>query len=136
MTIFCIPKVRQECGDVTMIFNNAGITGPLGKCWETDLNYAVKTFDVNLFSHWYIMREFLPAMIRKNKGHIIPTCSVAGFVPGKNGAPYVGTKHAVNGYYHCLKEDLRDSHSSVNVSIVYPGHIHTNMTANVDLTSK
>ena len=119
-----------------MIFNNAGITGPVGKCWEADLNLAQKTFEVNLFAHFYILREFLPKMIAKNKGHVIPTCSFAGFAWMRDIAPYVGSKHAVHGYYECLKEDLRGIASDVKVSIVYPGLIATQMTAPFDFTTK
>ena len=37
-----------------------------------------KTMSVNVISHHYTVREFLPAMLQKNKGHIVTIASVAG----------------------------------------------------------
>jgi len=43
-----------------------------------------KTLEVNTLAHLYTIREFLPDMIRLNKGHVVTICSLAGViaVPG------------------------------------------------------
>ena len=128
-------KVRKEVGEVTMILNNAGILSAVGRCWEVDLKHAKKVFEVNVFAHWYILQEFLPQMIRRNKGHIIATCSISGFLWCPEWATYASSKHAVKGYYDSLKEDLRRLKpvSDIKVSLVYPALVATNLTSRFKL---
>ena len=75
-------------------------------------------------------------MVQNNRGHVVATCSLAGFCHLNNGAPYIAAKHAILGYYNCLKEDLRVASSNVCVSLVYPGIIDTNMIAPYDFYFK
>ena len=131
-------QVSKDAGDVTMIFNNAGIMGPVGKSWDLDLNLGKKTFEINLFSHWYILREIFPRMMKNEKGHVIGICSIAGFLWCPEWATYAASKHAVKAYYEGLEEDLRfrSPNSKIKITLVYPGLIATNMTKPFKLEQK
>ncbi|EAT85089.1 hypothetical protein HBI56_075370 [Parastagonospora nodorum] len=90
-------EVLQTHGDATVLINNAGIgSGKL--VLETSNAESEKLLKVNLLSHLTLIREFLPGMLRKNKGHIVTIASMASFLaaPGlldycisKVGALYV-----------------------------------------------
>ena len=117
-----------------MLFNNAGISGKIGTVWELEKKSVEKVLNVNLLSHFSTLREFLPAMIAKNKGNVIATCSILGFLWGKNGAPYVASKHGLKASMECLKEELRGANANnVKVSLVYPSLTYTNIVAGIQL---
>ena len=130
--IYIFIQVRNDVGDVTMLFNNAGICGPLGPCWKMDVSQVKKTLDVNLLASFITVKEFLPAMIQRNKGHIIATCSMAALVCTGFSAPYSASKHGLKAFSNDLREDLRKIGPNLNIfiSTVFPAFINTNMIAN------
>jgi all-trans-retinol dehydrogenase (NAD+) len=70
-------KARETFGPVTILVNNAGIVS--GKpILEISDQMMKKTLEVNTLAHLYTIREFLPDMIRLNKGHVVSICSLAG----------------------------------------------------------
>lgn len=44
-----------------------------------------------------MLRAFLPAMKKRNEGHIVATSSVAAFTCAANIVPYAATKFGVTG---------------------------------------
>lgn len=51
-----------------------------------------KIFGVNLLSHFTTVKEFLPDMLKQNKGHIVTVASMASFVAVPGIADYAATK--------------------------------------------
>ncbi|CAO2650902.1 Nn.00g091990.m01.CDS01 [Neocucurbitaria sp. VM-36] len=71
--------IRRIYGDPSVLVNNAGIA--IGKTvLETSNAECQKLFQVNLISHFVLIREFLPGMLRMKKGHIVTIASMASFV--------------------------------------------------------
>jgi len=72
-------EIRAAHGDPTVLINNAGI----GLCHtilggtETGIR---KTFEVNTLAHFWTTREWLPAMVRRDHGHVVTVASLASFV--------------------------------------------------------
>ena len=68
--------VQAKFGTVTVLVNNAGIVSAKA---TTDLSDQMieRTFAVNTLSHFYTIKEFLPAMIEKKRGHIVTIASMA-----------------------------------------------------------
>jgi short-subunit dehydrogenase len=69
--------IRRDVGEITMIVNNAGISHfkSFMECSEDEF---ISTLRVNLFSSYWILKEFLPSMISKNHGHIVTIANSAG----------------------------------------------------------
>lgn len=120
----------EEYGDLDVLFNNAGIEGPLSELaeWETDEIDPV--IDVNLKGVFYGMKYGIDAMLATGGGSIINTSSV-GAAAGINGrAMYCATKAGVNGLTRTgaieyAKDDIR-------VNSVLPGTIDTPMIRRSD----
>lgn len=112
-------------GTVTIIFNNAGIA-EFGNFLQLTNNQIEKTFQVNLLSHLWIIRQFLPEMVTLNHGRIINTCSVGGLMASTHILPYVSSKFAVNGYTEALRAELALlKHDGVHCTTVYPYFVKT-----------
>ena len=112
-----------------MLFNNAGIAGKVATMWDLTAADAKKLYDVNFFSHFTTINEFVPAMVQRGRGHIVANCSITGFLYGPKGTCYVSCKHAMTAAMDCLKEDLRVEGvgDKVKVTTVYPSVTETNI---------
>lgn len=125
--------MKEEVGEVSVIINNAGIM-PCHSFLSHNPREIERAFQVNVFAHFWILREFLPEMIARNHGHIVTVSSAAGLIPTRNLVPYCGTKHAVCGYIDALKEELRHDPARPNkiqFTTVYPFSCKTNLIQNV-----
>lgn len=99
--------VRKEVGDVTMLINNAAIVRG-SKFLDSKDDDIKKTFDVNIISHYYTTRAFLPSMLKKDYGHIVTISSAGGMIGGSNLTDYSATKFATFGFNEALRVELRN----------------------------
>jgi len=118
-----INQVLNRFGQIDILFNNAGIT-QRGLFEKTDINVFKKVMDVNFFGSLYCTKAALPNLI-KSKGMIIVNESIAGVAPLLGRTGYSASKHALHGMFTSLRCELR--HKGVNVMIVCPGFIKTNL---------
>lgn len=54
-----------------------------------------------------MFEAFLPAMMKKNSGHVVALSSMAGICGLNNLVPYCGAKFAVRGIMEALREEFR-----------------------------
>lgn len=84
-------RIRKEVGDPTVVFNNAGLTR--GKSvLEGQYQDVQLTMKVDLIAPFLILKEFLPAMIQRNHGHILASSSMSALIPPANLADYGASK--------------------------------------------
>jgi short-subunit dehydrogenase len=70
----------------------------------------------------------LPAMVARDRGHLVGIASLAGFRGLPKSAAYSASKSAVIAFLESLRVDLRDT--AVDVTTVCPGYVKTELTAN------
>jgi NAD(P)-dependent dehydrogenase (short-subunit alcohol dehydrogenase family) len=111
------------------LINNSGIsvTGPVE---HLRIDEVIKNFDVNVFGIFRVTKMFLPLLgtekdHRSAPGRILNISSVAGKLAPPFMAPYVGTKHAVEGISHCLRRELLPY--GIDVVTIGPGPILTSI---------
>lgn len=115
--------VEKKFGRVDILVNNAGIGNFAGKLHELPPDEFDRILHTNLRGPYYLMRAFVPLMIRAAHGHVINISSLAGKNPVPNGAAYAASKWGLNGLSISTAEELR-SHN-IRVSIVCPGSVAT-----------
>lgn len=57
--------------------------------------FTEKIFKVNIVSHFTLIQEYMPDMVKNNKGHIVGVASLASFVGAPGIVDYAATKAAV-----------------------------------------
>ena len=118
-----VRKVIKEQGRIDVLYNNAGwgLYAPVEEVTEEDLRYQM---EVNVFGTNNVTRAVIPYMREQNSGRILVTSSMGGKIYMPLGAWYHASKHAVEGYFDCLRLELK--HFNIDVVIIEPGAINTN----------
>ena len=119
---------RSAFGPVTILINNAGIVS--GKT-TLDLSESMirRTMDVNTISHLYTIKEFLPEMIAKKKGHIVSIASMAGLVGIPGLSDYCASKFGAVAIDEALRLELKKNghFPYVKTTLICPYFIDTGM---------
>lgn len=115
-------------GTVTVLVNNAGIVSAEQISNLSD-QMVERTMAVNTNSHFYTIKEFLPGMIEKKRGHVVSIASMAAFM----GIPMLGDYTASKAGAFMCNESLRHElnkfgHSSyIKTTVICPYFINTGM---------
>ena len=116
--------VAARHGRVTLLINNAG-AALLGTFEEISVDDFRWLMNVNFWGVVYGVRYFLPILKRQPRAHIVNLSSVFGLVAPVGSGAYSASKFAVRGFTEALRHELEGS--SVFVSCVHPGGIHTDI---------
>jgi len=120
-------KVLAEFDQVDILVNNAGIV--TGKSFlNAPDSLVTKTMDVNVNSHFWTVKNFLPGMLERNHGHIVTVASAAGLFGGPILVDYCASKFAAVGFTESLRSELSTSgKTGVRTTLVCPYVINTGM---------
>lgn len=115
-------------GSVDAIINNAGIIQPFVRVNDLSFEAIHKVMDINFFGLLAMTKAFLPLLLKRPEAHIVNVSSMGGFLPVPGQSVYGASKAAVKLLTEGLYAELRET--NVHVSVVFPGAINTNITAN------
>ncbi|MEG2235860.1 MAG: SDR family NAD(P)-dependent oxidoreductase [Clostridia bacterium] len=123
--------------DIDILINNAGF-GVFGEFTETNLDKEISMINTNIIAVHVLTKLFLKDMKIKNKGYILNTASLAGFMPGPLMSAYYATKSYVIRLSESITAELKKSNSNVSISVLCPGPVDTNFNnvANVKFSIK
>jgi NAD(P)-dependent dehydrogenase (short-subunit alcohol dehydrogenase family) len=113
--------IREAFSDPSIVFNNAGIS-VVGAVHEVSDDDWARCIAVDLESIRLVARAFAPAMLERESGAIVNTCSVFATVASPRFAAY----HAAKGGVRALTLSMaRDLGPSIRVNCVSPGVVDT-----------
>ncbi|TYZ67275.1 hypothetical protein PybrP1_013008 [[Pythium] brassicae (nom. inval.)] len=120
-------ELVKEFGAVDILVNNAGIVAA-APILETNDALVRKTMDVNATSHIWTIKAFLPAMLKRNSGHIVSVASAAGIFGCAGMVDYSASKFAAVGLMVSLRMELEAmGKHGVHLTLVCPSFIKTGM---------
>ena len=125
-----VDETRSRFGRIDVWINNAGvgITRPPSQLTDEDIDAMIQA---NVKSALYGMQEVLPHFKERNAGHIINVSSMLGRIPFSTiRSAYSGAKHFLNALTAMFREELRESHPGIQVSLVSPGVVRTDFGLN------
>lgn len=109
-------------GRVTLLINNAGVA-LIGTFEEISLDDLRWLMGINFWGVVYGVRYFLPILKQQPRAHIVNLSSIFGIVGPVGQSAYSASKFAVRGFTEVVRHELQGT--SVSVSCVHPGGIHT-----------
>jgi short-subunit dehydrogenase len=87
--------------------------------------------DTNITGTIYLIQKVGRDMRARDRGRILITGSVAGFMPGSFQAVYSGTKAFLNSFSFALRNELKETH--VTVTCLMPGATATEFFERADM---
>jgi len=121
-----LDTVEELLGPVDVLVNNAGIMH-LGTLADEDDDSARRQVDINVHGVLHGIKEAVPRMSARGRGHIVNIASTAGRGGFAGAATYSGTKHFVVGASEALRFELRSS--PIEVSCIMPVVVRTELAA-------
>ncbi len=119
-------RVRADVGDPEVVVNNAGVVSG-DYLLDIPDNEIEATFAVNTLALYWVTKAFLPAMIERNRGHVVTVASAAGLLGVAKQTDYSASKHAAVGFDESLRNELRRLAPGVMTTVVCPYYIDTGM---------
>lgn len=116
-----IREVIKKLGVPHVLVNNAGTHEEDTNLKDISQNQLKKTFEVNIFSFFYLTQEALTVM--KKGGAIINTASVVAYRGSDHLMDYAATKGAVISFTRSLAKNLATK--GIRVNAVAPGPVWT-----------
>ena len=113
-------------GAPDVLLNNAGLARGLESYGETEESDILQMIDTNIKGLFLMTHEFLPAMVKKNSGHIVDLGSTAGLYAYPGAAVYCATKAAVKTFSDGIRMDVIDT--DIKVTTIQPGLVETNFS--------
>lgn len=123
-----IKEVKAHYNTIDVLVNNAGITkdGLILRMKEEDFDDVL---DVNLKGTFNTTKSVSSIMVRQKYGKIINISSVVGIAGNAGQCNYAASKAGVIGFSKSVSREL--SSRNINVNVVAPGYINTDMTKNL-----
>jgi short-subunit dehydrogenase len=115
-------EVVARHGRVTLLINNAGVAlhGTFEEISLDDLRWLL---GINFWGVVHGVKYFLPILKQQPRAQIVNLSSVFGIIAPAGQSAYSASKFAVRGFTEAVRHELEGT--SVSVSCVHPGGIHT-----------
>ncbi len=118
-----VDQIVEQFGRIDVLINNAGIS-QRSRIEETGISVDRKLMEINYFGTITLTKSILPIMKQQRSGHIATVSSLTGQFGFHLRSAYAASKHALKGFF----ETLELEHSEINVTLVYPGLIKTDIS--------
>ena len=113
-------ELKDNIASIDGLINNVGIAGPTGNIENLEIEEWKNTIDVNINSHFYFSKYFIP-LLKIKGGSIINISSTAGLFGFPLRTPYSVSKWATIGLTKSLAMEL--GKFNIRVNAICPGSV-------------
>ena len=118
-------SVIDRLSRIDILVNCAGIA-QRSSVLDAEMHVFEKIMQVNFFGAVALTKAVLPSMVHRSSGQIVIIGSPAGLFGTPLRSGYAASKHAVHGFFDCLRAEVAGN--GIFVTNVIPGPIRTNMS--------
>lgn len=126
--------VAERYAQVDILINNAGMALELRSINNSSYEDFERLLQVNLWGVIYGSKAFMPFLLDRPEAALVNLSSLFGIMAYPLQGAYTVSKFAVRGFSECLRQELRKT--NVNVSVVHPGGIRTNIVRNIESSNR
>lgn len=124
-----VRRAVREVGDIDGYVHLAGVYWPMAaQDWDAD--QVTTMCDINFTGMARVLGEVVPAMVARDRGHIVLTSSLTGFRGLPRSIGYTASKAGCMSLAESMYADLRQT--GVDVQVANPGFIKTQLTEKND----
>lgn len=122
-----VATVLERFGHIDFIFHNGGVS-QRALAQETHLDVDRRIMSINYFGAVALTKAVLPSMVKAKSGHLVVISSVLGKIGTPQRSAYAASKHALHGFFDCLRAEVTDD--GLFVTLICPGYIQTDVSKN------
>ena len=89
-----------------------------------------QVYEVNLLAPTELLRQLVPGMVTRGRGHLVTVSSGFSTVIGPGFVPYASSKAGLSHFHAALRLELRGT--GVGMTLVEPGPVQTAMYADIE----
>ena len=119
-----LAKAEVTFGPLSILVNNAGITGRCDLSWNLKLEELRVVLDVNVVGPFLFCRAAVPGMLARGYGRVVNVASIAGKEGNPTLLPYSASKAALIAMTKSLAKELAGK-ADLTVNAVSPAVIRT-----------
>jgi dehydrogenase/reductase SDR family protein 7B len=119
--------VLERFGQIDVVVHNGGVS-QRSLVQETHLDAVRRIMEVNYFGAVALTKALLPSMLKAKSGHLVVVSSVMGKIGTPQRSAYAASKHALHGFFDCLRAEVADD--GLFVTLICPGYIRTDVSRN------
>jgi len=119
-----LAQTQQTLGPISILVNNAGITGKAGRTWELTRSDWDSVLAVNVVGPFLWCKAVVPGMLARKYGRIVNIGSIAGKEGNPTLGPYSASKAAVICFTKALAKEVVGQ-GDITVNAIAPAVIST-----------
>jgi 3-oxoacyl-[acyl-carrier protein] reductase len=120
-----VERAQRDLPDLTVLVNNAGVYGPMGRIEDVDWDEWRRAVEINLFGGVLMCRAIIPHLRQKRYGKIVNLSGGGATAPLPGISAYAASKVALVRLTETFAEELRDAR--VDVNAIAPGALNTRL---------
>ena len=124
-----VERVARECGDVTVLVNNAGIAATGGFLADTGLASTRRHLETNFFGPVHMAQAFAPVLAANGGGAILNVLSISSWINRPLLGVYGASKSAAWALTNGLRHELRSQRTQVTA--LHMGFVDTDLTRDI-----
>jgi NAD(P)-dependent dehydrogenase (short-subunit alcohol dehydrogenase family) len=118
-----VAETERQLGPITVLVNNAGITGPFAPIWDADPDEWWRTQEVHVHGAFLCTRAVLPSMMARGEGRIITIASRAAEQGRPNTSAYGIAKAGQLRFTESLAAEM--GAQGIRAFVLHPGFVDT-----------
>jgi short-subunit dehydrogenase len=119
-------NLRERFGRIDVLIANAGV-GATTHATDLNADEFAKVVNINLLGAVNSVTAVVPEMVKQGSGQLVAISSLAAYRGLPKSGAYCASKAALSSFFETLRLDLRGT--GVDVTIIHPGFIKTQLTA-------
>lgn len=125
-----VQRVARECGDVTLLINNAGIAATGGFLADADLASTRRHLETNFFGPLRMTQAFAPVLAANGGGAVLNVLSIVSWINRPLLGVYGASKSAAWALTNGLRQELHGQ--GTQVTGLHMGFVDTDLTRGID----